>query len=52
MIECVYKRAMKYNLKTVIIASNSHKCFNEVKSFGREVILTDNKHSNVTSRIA
>ncbi|MCQ8212432.1 3-deoxy-manno-octulosonate cytidylyltransferase [Cetobacterium somerae] len=52
MIEWVYKRAMKSNLDKVIIATDSHEVFNEVKSFGGEVILTDKNHSNGTSRIA
>ena len=52
MIEWVYKRALKSNLDKVIVATDSIDVFNEVKSFGGEVILTSKEHLNGTSRIA
>ncbi|MGL6025459.1 MAG: 3-deoxy-manno-octulosonate cytidylyltransferase [Cetobacterium sp.] len=52
MIEWVYKRALKSNLDKVIVATDSIVVFNEVKSFGGDVILTSENHLNGTSRIA
>jgi 3-deoxy-manno-octulosonate cytidylyltransferase (CMP-KDO synthetase) len=52
MIEWVYKRALKSNLDKVIVATDSIEVFNEVKSFGGDVILTSENHLNGTSRIA
>ncbi|MGL5088059.1 MAG: 3-deoxy-manno-octulosonate cytidylyltransferase [Cetobacterium sp.] len=52
MIEWVYKRALKSNLDKVIVATDSVEVFDEVKSFGGDVILTSKNHLNGTSRIA
>lgn len=52
MIEWVYKRALKSNLDMVVVATDSKEVFDEVKSFGGEVILTREDHLNGTSRIA
>ncbi|MGL4954709.1 MAG: 3-deoxy-manno-octulosonate cytidylyltransferase [Cetobacterium sp.] len=52
MIEWVYKRAIKSNLDRVVIATDSKEVFDEVLSFGGDVIMTDANHLNGTSRIA
>ncbi|MGL5053113.1 MAG: 3-deoxy-manno-octulosonate cytidylyltransferase, partial [Cetobacterium sp.] len=52
MIEWVYKRALKSNLDKVIVATDSVEVFDEVSSFGGDVILTSENHLNGTSRIA
>lgn len=52
MIEWVYKRAIKSRLDRVVVATDSKKVYNVVKEFGGEAILTDENHTNGTSRIA
>lgn len=52
MIEWVYKRALKSNLDRVIVATDDKRVYEEVKRFGGEVVLTDERHQNGTSRIA
>lgn len=52
MIEWVYKRAKLSNLDEVIVATDDMRIFEEVERFGGKVILTSDKHTNGTSRIA
>lgn len=52
MIEWVYRRAKKSKLDKVVVATDSKEVYDVVKSFGGEVVLTDEKHQNGTSRIA
>lgn len=52
MVEWVYKRAIKSKLDRVVVATDSKKVYDVVKEFGGEAILTDENHTNGTSRIA
>jgi len=53
MIQWVYERAKKSkNLEAVIVATDSQQIYQQVKSFGGEVVLTSNKHQSGTSRVA
>jgi 3-deoxy-manno-octulosonate cytidylyltransferase (CMP-KDO synthetase) len=52
MIEWVYKRTLLSKLDMVVVATDSQLVYDEVKSFGGEVIMTSQDHLNGTSRIA
>jgi 3-deoxy-manno-octulosonate cytidylyltransferase (CMP-KDO synthetase) len=52
MIEWVYKRTLLSNLDMVVVATDDKLVYDEVKSFGGEVIMTSKDHLNGTSRIA
>lgn len=52
MIEWVYKRTLLSDLDKVIVATDDKNVYDEVKSFGGEVIMTSTDHLNGTSRIA
>lgn len=53
MIQWVYERAKKSkSLETLIVATDSQQIYNQVKSFGGNVVLTSIKHQSGTSRVA
>jgi 3-deoxy-manno-octulosonate cytidylyltransferase (CMP-KDO synthetase) len=52
MIEWVYKRTLLSKLDKVVVATDDKEVFEEVKSFGGEVVMTSKDHLNGTSRIA
>ena len=52
MIEWVYKRTLLSDLDMVVVATDDQLVYDKVKSFGGEVVMTSEKHSNGTSRIA
>lgn len=52
MIEWVFKRAKKSNLDELIVATDDKRIYDEVINFGGKAIMTSEKHTNGTSRIA
>ena len=52
MIEWVYKRSLLSDLDMVVVATDDQRVYDEVKSFGGEVVMTSKNHLNGTSRIA
>lgn len=52
MIEWVFKRAKKSNLDELIVATDDRRIYDEVVNFGGKAIMTSEKHTNGTSRIA
>ena len=52
MIEWVYKRTLLSDLDMVVVATDDQGVYDEVKSFGGEVVMTSKEHLNGTSRIA
>lgn len=52
MIEWVYKRASKSKLDYLVVATDDQRIFDEVIKFGGNAIMTSDKHTNGTSRIA
>jgi len=53
MIQWVYERAKKSScLEALMVATDSQEIYQQVKSFGGEVVLTSNKHQSGTSRVA
>ena len=53
MIRRVYEQAMKAKLLSeVVVATDDERIFNEVKSFGGNVVMTSAEHKNGTERCA
>jgi len=52
MIQWVYENSKKSKLDRIIVATDNQKVFDEVKSFGGEVMMTSKDHLNGTSRLA
>ena len=52
MIEWVYKRTILSDLDMVVVATDDQLVYDEVRSFGGEVVMTSKDHPNGTSRIA
>lgn len=52
MIEWIYKRARKSKLDYLVVATDDSRIFDEVIKFGGNAIMTSDKHTNGTSRIA
>ena len=50
MIRRVYEQASKSGLDRVVVATDDVRILDHVKSFGGEVLMTDVRHSNGTSR--
>ncbi len=52
MIEWVYRRALKSNLDSVVIATDDERIYNEVIRFKGNVVMTSKNHPTGTDRIA
>lgn len=53
MIQRVYQQAQKSDLLTkLVVATDDERIYNEVKSFGGEVLMTSENHKNGTERCA
>lgn len=51
MIEWVYKRAKNADVDEIVVATDDARIFEAVEKFGGNVVMTDGKHQNGTSRI-
>lgn len=50
MIQRVYEQAIKSKLDKVVVATDDHRIFNEVRSFNGEVVMTSSDHISGTER--
>ena len=50
MIQRVYEQAIKSKLDKVVVATDDHRIFNEVRSFNGEVVMTSSDHVSGTER--
>ena len=50
MIQRVYEQAIKSKLDKVVVATDDHRIFNEVRSFNGEVVMTSSNHISGTER--
>ncbi len=51
MIQRVYERCKESKINNVIVATDDERIFNEVKSFGGDVVMTSREHNSGTERI-
>ncbi len=51
MIQRVYEQCKKSKVKDIIVATDDERIFNEVNSFGGNVIMTSDSHKSGTERI-